>query len=147
LLVIETQFSLDEANAAVEGARAETDLPLVVSFSYDRGTRTMMGLQPADAVKKFRALGVALIGANCGTTLANMQVVLQQYAEAAPGYPLWAKPNAGMPRIQGTETLYDVSPEAMAQFAGAAVRLGARIVGGCCGTTPEHVRAMARALR
>jgi 5-methyltetrahydrofolate--homocysteine methyltransferase len=147
LLVIETQFSLDEATAAVEGVQSVTDSPLILSFSFDRGTRTIMGVRPADAAQKCRALGTALIGANCGTTLQNMQIILQEYAAAAPGYPLWAKPNAGMPRIQGTDTFYDVTPEAMADFAAAAVRLGARVVGGCCGSTPEHVRAMAQVLK
>lgn len=147
VLVIETQFSLEEAGAALDGLRSATDLPLVVSFSYDRGTRTMMGVRPDQAARKFSALGAVLVGANCGTTLENMETVLQEYSSAVPGYPLWAKPNAGMPRIEGTKTVYDVTPMQMAEFAQRAVQHGARVVGGCCGSTPEHVRAMADRLR
>jgi 5-methyltetrahydrofolate--homocysteine methyltransferase len=147
LLVIETQFSLDEAKAALQGARAVTDLPAVVSFSYDRGTRTIMGVTPKAAATTFASLGAAMIGVNCGTTLGDAQTVLQEYASAAPSLPLWAKPNAGLPRMDATKAIYDVSPEQMAGFARTAVALGARVVGGCCGTTPLHVRAIANAIQ
>ncbi len=147
LLVIETHFAVEEATAAFEAARAATDLPIVVSFSYDRGTRTMMGVKPADMIKRYRAMGAALVGANCGTTLENMESILKEYALAEPGFPLWAKPNAGMPRLQDGETFYDVTPEDMAAHARKYVELGARVVGGCCGSTPEHVAAIARAVK
>jgi 5-methyltetrahydrofolate--homocysteine methyltransferase len=147
LLVIETQFSLDEASAAVEAARSQTDLPVVVSFSYDRGTRTMMGVRPADVAGKFKAPDVAMVGANCGTSLENMAVIIKEYAAAAPGQPLWAKPNAGLPRLEGETAVYDVGPEAMGDFARSAAQLGAGVIGGCCGSTPDHVAAMARAIQ
>jgi len=147
LIVIETQFSLEEAKAALEGAKAVTALPIVVSFSYDRGTRTMMGVQPKQVVSTFRELGVDAIGVNCGTTLENASAILEEYEQTAPGFPFWAKPNAGLPRIQGGATHYDVTPEQMAEFALSAVRTGVRVVGGCCGSTPAHVRAMAEAVR
>ena len=118
-------------------------MPIVVSFSYDRGSRTMMGVHAADVVNRYRPMGVAMIGANCGTTLENMKGILGEYAAAAPGFPLWAKPNAGLPRTDGTSTVYDVTPGDMAEFTRQAVVLGARVVGGCCGTTPEHIIAMA----
>ena len=143
LLVIETQFALDEAAAAVEGARAVTDLPIVVSFSFDRGTRTMMGVRPSDVAKTFRELDVAVVGVNCGTTLANTQTILEEYALALPGFPLWAKPNAGLPRMDGDTAVYDVMPGGMAEFATLAIEHGARIIGGCCGSTAEHIRALA----
>lgn len=147
LIVLETHFALEEANAAFEGARSVTDLPIVVSFSYDRATRTMMGVKPADVMKKYKALGAALVGANCGTTLENTESIIKEYAAAESGFPLWAKPNAGMPRLAGTETIYDVTPEEMAEYAKKYVALGARVVGGCCGSTPEHVAAIARAVK
>ena len=147
LLVIETQFSLDEAKAALEGARAVTDLPAVVSFSYDRGMRTMMGVTPDAAAAMFRNLGADLIGVNCGTTLENARAVVQEYAAAVAGFPIWVKPNAGLPRVEGSKTVYDVTPSNMAEFARSAVELGARVVGGCCGSTPAHVRAIAAALK
>jgi len=147
LLVIETMFAFDEADAAFKAAHAVTDLPIVVSFSYDRGVRTMMGVKPTDMVKHYRALGATLVGANCGTTLENMEKIQQEYAATEAGFPLWAKPNAGLPRSDGEQTIYDVTPEQMGEFARKYVALGAHVVGGCCGSTPEHVAAIARAVK
>jgi 5-methyltetrahydrofolate--homocysteine methyltransferase len=147
LLVIETQFSLEEARAAFDGVRAVTDLPIIISFSYDRGTRTMMGVTAAQVVAAFRDLGVAAIGVNCGTTLENASTILQEYENAAPGFPFWVKPNAGLPRMHEGVARYDVTPQQMAEFAVSAVRIGARVVGGCCGSTPEHVQAIVQAVR
>ena len=147
LLVLETHFAFEEVDAAIEGLRSVTDLPFVVSFSYDRGTRTMMGVKPVEVVRKYKSLGASLVGANCGTTLENMEAVLKEYAGAEAGFPLWAKPNAGMPRLEGQETVYDVTPEQMAESALKSVRLGARVIGGCCGSTPEHLAAIANAVR
>ena len=147
LLVIETQFDLAEARAAIQGARAASKLPIVCSFSFDRGTRTMMGAKPADVIKRYRTMGAAMVGANCGTTLANMETILQEYGAAEAGFALWSKPNAGMPRLEDGQTVYDVTPEDMADYARKYVGLGARVVGGCCGSTPEHVAAIARAVK
>ncbi len=147
LLVFETHFALNEVDAGLEGARSVTDLPFVVSFSYDRGTRTMMGVKPAEVMQKYKPGGAALIGANCGTTLENMETILSEYKQVDPGFPLWAKPNAGIPRLVNGETLYDVTPQQMADFARKYAALGARVVGGCCGSTPEHVAAIAKAVR
>lgn len=147
LLVIETHFAFEEATAAFEAARSVTDLPIVVSFSYDRGTRSMMGAKPADVIKTYKGLGAAMVGANCGTTLENMDTVLGEYAAAQPGFPIWAKPNAGMPRLASGQTVYDVTPNEMATFARRYVERGARVIGGCCGSTPRHVEAMAREVK
>ena len=149
VLVIETHFALDEAQAAVEGARQVTTLPLVVSFAYDRGLRTMMGVKPAQVAEKFKALDVAVIGANCGTTLENMEKIVQEYAAANSGLFIWAKPNAGLPIVDAStgRSVYNVTPEQMGEFAIRAVALGARIVGGCCGSSPAHVKAMAQAVK
>lgn len=147
LLVIETHFAFEEATAAFEGARSVNDLPIIVSFSYDRGTRTMMGVKPADVMKKYKAMGAAMVGANCGTTLENMESILREYAAAETGSPLWAKPNAGMPHLEGTQTIYDVTPQEMAEYAKKYIALGARVVGGCCGSTQEHISAIAQAVK
>jgi 5-methyltetrahydrofolate--homocysteine methyltransferase len=148
LLVIETQFALDEAKAALEGARRVTDLPAVVSFSYDRGVRTMMGVKPSQVASTFLPLGAAVIGANCGTTLENMEKILGEYRTAAPDTRLWAKPNAGLPEMGAdNEAVYKVTPQEMGEFAKKYVAAGARIVGGCCGSTPEHVAAMVSAVK
>jgi 5-methyltetrahydrofolate--homocysteine methyltransferase len=147
LLVIETMFAYDEADSAFKAARSLTDLPIVVSFSYDRGVRTMMGVKPAEMIKRYKEMGAALVGANCGTSLENMEKVVQEYAAAEPGFPLWIKPNAGLPRLLDGNTVFDVTPEQMAEFARKYVVLGARVVGGCCGNTPEHLAAIAGAVK
>jgi 5-methyltetrahydrofolate--homocysteine methyltransferase len=149
VLVIETHFALEEAQAAVEGARQVSQLPLVVSFSYDRGVRTMMGVKPVQVAEKFKSLGVTAIGANCGTTLENMEKIVQEYASAASGPFIWAKPNAGLPSVEAAtgRSVYSVTPEQMGEFAKRNVEIGARIVGGCCGSTPAHVRAIAQAVK
>lgn len=147
LLVIETQFSLEEAQAAVTGARQVSDLPLIVSFSYDRGVRTMMGVKPAQVVDVFVNLELAAIGSNCGKSLAFMEQVVNEYLSAQPGTVVWAKPNAGMP-IPGTSPAeYDTTPQDMAQAILRMVEAGAKIVGGCCGSTPEHIREITSAVR
>jgi 5-methyltetrahydrofolate--homocysteine methyltransferase len=146
LLVIETMFAFDEADAAFKAARAVTDLPIVVSFSYDRGVRTMMGVKPAEMIKRYKEMGAALVGANCGTSLENMEKVAQEYAAAEPGFPLWIKPNAGLPRMVDGDTVFDVLPGQMGEFARKYAALGARVVGGCCGNTPEHVAAISKAV-
>src|SRR5574339_1101854 len=99
LLLIETMFAFEYTTAALEGARSVTDLPIVVSFSYDRGTRSMMGVKPKDVIKRYSEMGATLVGANCGTTLENMELVVKEYAAAVPDFPLWVKPNAGVPHM------------------------------------------------
>ena len=147
LLVIETMFSFEEADAAFRGARSVTELPIVVSFSYDRGVRTMMGVKPADMFRHYQEMGAALIGANCGTTLENMEKIQAEYAAVDPAFPLWAKPNAGLPRLVDGDTVFDVTPEQMGAAALKYIALGARVVGGCCGNTPEHIAAIAKAVK
>ncbi|MBN2258284.1 MAG: homocysteine S-methyltransferase family protein [Anaerolineaceae bacterium] len=147
LLVIETMFSLEEADAAYAAARSATKLPVVVSFSYDRGTRTMMGLKAAEVIRHYADIGADMVGANCGTSLENMELVVREYREAQPDMPLWIKPNAGLPHLVDGSSIYDVTPEIMGAVAVRYKEMGAQVVGGCCGNTPEHVSAIARALK
>jgi 5-methyltetrahydrofolate--homocysteine methyltransferase len=146
LLVIETQFSLEEAQAAVEGARSTSHLPLVISFSYDKGVRTMMGVKPSQVMEIFSGMGVAAVGANCGKSLEFMEKVVLEMATAQAGFPIWAKPNAGMPIPGTTPAQYDTTPEQMAQAAVRLVQAGAQVVGGCCGSTPAHIASIAAAI-
>lgn len=148
-LLIETMFALDETDAAFKGARSATDLPIVVSFSYDRGVRTMMGVKPKDVAKKYKEMGAALIGANCGTTLENMETIIQEYSDTIPSFGLWSKPNAGVPHmdVKTEQGVYDMTPEDMSTYAKKYAALGARVVGGCCGSTPEHVAAIVKAIK
>jgi 5-methyltetrahydrofolate--homocysteine methyltransferase len=147
LFVIETMFAFDEADAAFKSVRAITDLPIVVSFSYDRGVRTMMGVKPADVIKHYKEMGAILVGANCGTSLENMEKIAQEYAATEPGFPLWIKPNAGLPRMVDGNTVFDITPEQMGAYAKKYVDIGARVVGGCCGTTPEHIAAIVKSVK
>jgi 5-methyltetrahydrofolate--homocysteine methyltransferase len=146
LLVLETFFSLDEGLWAVEGVQGVTDLPLVVSYSFDQGTRTMMGLRPAEVVAAFAPLGIAAVGANCGKSLADTDLIVDELLAAADGLPLWVKPNAGVPRIVGDAVVYDADPATHATHIATYADKGARVVGGCCGSTPVHIAAIAAAI-
>lgn len=145
LLVIETQFDMGEATAAIKAARATTTLPLVCSFSYDMGTRTMMGLQPDKVAAEITDLGVDVVGVNCGKSLEDNLENLR-LARAATRLPVWMKPNAGLPRMTtGDHAQYDVTPEQMGEAAALWVAAGANVIGGCCGTSPAHLAEIARA--
>ena len=146
-LVIETQFDLVEARAALRGVRFATELPVVVSFSYDRGTRTMMGVKPGQMVQVFAEMGVAAVGINCGRSVDENFKVLQE-VRALTDLPVWFKPNAGLPQAQADGSLvYSVRPEDMGAQAKLWLAAGANLVGGCCGTSPDHLRAIAQAVK
>jgi 5-methyltetrahydrofolate--homocysteine methyltransferase len=145
VLVLETFFVLEEALWAVDAIRGVSEVPLIISFSFDQGTRTMMGVSPADVVAAFQPLGVAAIGANCGRSLEDNDSVVREFLQAT-SVPVWIKPNAGIPQVLGDRVVYEADPTTLAAHVADYARQGARIVGGCCGTTPEHVAAIARAL-
>jgi len=152
LIVVETQFDLGEAGAAIKAVRAVSDLPLVCSFSYDRGTKTMMGVTAEQMVdhlssKEFRDLEILMFGVNCGKSLEDNLAVLVDLRKATQ-LPLWFKPNAGLPEVNrdGT-TFYKVTPDEMATNVKKWREVGAQVIGGCCGTTPEHLRAIAKAVK
>ena len=143
LLVIETQFDIDEASTAIKAIRGISNLPIVCSFSYDRGTRTMMGVSPTQMAREIEPLGVDLLGVNCGAGLEENLLALREL-RAATELPLWFKPNAGKPvRVQGGDTQYKLTPQAMAAEVPVWIGAGARVIGGCCGTTPDHLAAIA----
>jgi 5-methyltetrahydrofolate--homocysteine methyltransferase len=146
LLVLETFFALEEALWAAEAAQSVTDLPLVMSFSFDQGTRTMMGLSPSDVVAAVDGLSLAALGANCGRSLDDTAAIVKEFAQSGMSAPLWIKPNAGVPQIVGDAVLYPEGPDAFAGRLADFASAGARIVGGCCGSTPEHLAALRRAL-
>jgi len=147
VLWIETMADLAEVTAAVEGARqAAPHLPIVATMTFDSHGRTMMGTWPRDAAPALAALGVVAFGANCGTGPAEIENAIEAMHAAAPDAVLIAKGNAGVPRFVGISTVFDMTPEMAAEHARRAHALGARIIGGCCGTTPAHIRAMAAAL-
>lgn len=146
-ILIETMADLNEATAAVEGARQVSDLPILVTMSFDTRGRTMMGVEPAAAARQLWQLKVDVVGANCGRTLTETLDAIQRMRQALPKATLMAKPNAGLPHTAGGELVYDVTPEMMADYARRFAEFGVKIFGGCCGSTPEHIRAVAVALR
>jgi 5-methyltetrahydrofolate--homocysteine methyltransferase len=146
LLIIETQFDLGEATAAYEGARSVADIPIVVSFSFDMGINTMMGLKAGQVAKEVTSLGADVVGVNCGRSLDENFINLQEM-RAATHLPIWMKPNAGLPRMTDDDVaIYDVTPEMMGEAAERWLEAGAQIIGGCCGTSPSHLSAIAQAV-
>ena len=147
LIVIETQFDLNEALAAVKGVRKATaDLPVVCSFSFDRGTRTMMGVKPQEVAEVMNDLPVDILGINCGRGLdENLEALKQLRGETHK--PIWFKPNAGMPEIgDDGKPRYSLQPAEMGALVPLWLKAGAQIVGGCCGTSPAHLAAIAQAV-
>jgi 5-methyltetrahydrofolate--homocysteine methyltransferase len=148
VLYIETMSALEEVRAAVEGALQVADgIPVTATLSFDSHGRTNMGVRPEEAAQTLLELGVDALGANCGATLDMTLGAVETMRTAAPEMPLVVKPNAGKPRLVGDDVVYDATPQDMASYARKFVDLGARIVGGCCGSTPEHIAAIAAAVR
>jgi len=147
-ILVETMSDLAEVQAAVEGVRQVTDLPLLVTMSFDTKGRTMMGVKPDRAARTLASLGVDVMGANCGRTLTETLEAVLKMREAVPEAVLMAKPNAGLPHAEGGDLVYDVTPEVMAEYGRRFVdEAGIVIFGGCCGSTAEHIRAVAQALK
>jgi len=148
VVLIETMSDVAEAEAAVAAARAVVpDAPVIVTLSFDTNLRTMMGVRPADAVRRLGEAGVDAVGANCGRGPEEMAAIAAQMAEARPeGLLLVAQSNAGLPHVVGDHFEYDASPAAMAAHATALREVGIDLIGACCGSTPEHIRAMQEAL-
>ncbi|CAN5490486.1 betaine--homocysteine S-methyltransferase [soil metagenome] len=144
VVLIETMSDLGEVQAAVAAARSVVpDLPVVATMSFDTNLRTMMGVRPGDAVTTLAEAGVDAVGANCGRGPEEMAVIAAQLAEARPdGLLLVAQSNAGLPQVVGDHFEYDASPADMAEHARALHKAGIDLIGGCCGSTPEHVAAM-----
>lgn len=148
VLYIETMAALEEVRAAVQGAlQAGEGTPVTATLSFDSHGRTNMGVRPEEAAEALLELGVDALGGNCGATLDMTLAAVETMHQIAPEIPLIVKPNAGKPRMVEDEVVYDATPEDMADYARKFVDLGARIVGGCCGSTPEHIAAIARAVR
>lgn len=146
-LLIETFSELEEAQLALSAANT-TGLPVIVSFAFDTGKskdRTMTGVTPERAAKAMTEAGAQAVGANCGVGI-EQGVALCRRMRAATRLPLWMKPNAGLPEIIGGAVEYRVTAEQFASFVPLLRDAGASFIGGCCGTTPEFVRAAAAAL-
>lgn len=147
LIIIETMSDLQELKAAVQGVREGPDLPIICSMTFDKRLHTIMGVSPAKAAQAWRELAVAAVGSNCGNGPDEMLQIIAQIKEAFPEGLLMAQPNAGRPRFtEDNKVVYDTTPAQFADFARQFVELGVRIIGGCCGTTPAHIKAVVDSL-
>jgi 5-methyltetrahydrofolate--homocysteine methyltransferase len=150
-LCIETMTALDEAGLAVRAAKENTKLPVICTFTFDKMVtgdyRTMMGTSPAEMAEQMTAAGADIVGTNCGQGPEQMVAIVEQMRAAVPNTPIMVQANAGLPTRVGDADVFPESPEHMASFVAKLVDAGARIVGGCCGTTPAHIQAIAAAAR
>ena len=145
LLWIETMSSLEEVEAAVKGAR-RTNLPVVATMTFDTAGRSMMGVTPAAYAEFATSLGLDAFGANCGIGPAELLDSVHKFNHREKNPAVIAKGNCGIPIYDDGKVHYHGTPQLMADYAVLARDLGVKIIGGCCGTSPEHVRAMAQAL-
>lgn len=149
LVLIETMSDLAETRAAIAAAReVAPDLPLVATMSFDTNLRTMMGVNPATAVRELAEAGVDAVGANCGRGPEEMEQIASQLVAARPhdGILVIAQSNAGLPRLEGGDFVYTVDPAGLAEHARSLRALGVDVVGACCGSSPAHIEAIAATL-
>jgi len=142
LILIETMSDIREAKAAVMAAKEVCGLPVVAMMTFGEDLRTMLGTDPETAATVLEAAGVDAVGANCSLGPQGVLQVMERMANVS-GLPLVARPNAGLPQLQGGRTVFPTSPEEMAAYVPRFLEAGVSILGGCCGTTPEHIRALA----
>lgn len=139
---IESFSDLQEIQAAIEGARQVSNLPILASMSFDTQGKTLTGITPTAAAKELTRLGANVIGANCGYGPWDMASLLREMHNAVPTALLLAKPNAGIPELINGTAKYTLEPARFALLGRDWVRAGARIVGGCCGSTPKYTQAL-----
>ena len=145
-LLVETMSDIEEARLAVEAAR-QTGLPVVASFAFDSGKnkdRTMMGATPEAVAAAMEEAGAAVVGANCGVGIERVVPICQRL-RAATSLPIWIKPNAGLPSVEGTSLRYETTAEFFASHLVALRDAGASFLGACCGSTPEFIRELVKA--
>ena len=138
LFVVETMMSLAETRAAVLAIKETCDLPVMVSMTFDEKGKTLYGNTPEGCMVVLQSLGADIVGINCSTGPEKMAEMVRQMKKYA-NVPILAKPNAGLPQMVDGETVYDMGPEEFASFGPMLMEAGASVLGGCCGTTPEHI--------
>ena len=144
--IIETVFDLKEALCALRACKENFSLPVMVSIAFDteqKGGRTMMGDSAEQCARSLTDAGADAIGANCGSLDPAQMAVVTSEIRSATTLPILAQPNAGKPKLVEDKTVFDMAPAQFAEGIATCRRAGAKLVGGCCGTTPEHIRAVA----
>lgn len=147
---IETMSDLGEAELAIKATKENTGLEIICTFTFERTVRgdykTMMGLSPMDAAKSVVEFGADIIGTNCGNGIERMIEIVKEIREVAPTTPILVHANAGLPVNIDGKDVFPESPEDMAKYIPELVAAGANIIGGCCGTTPAHIKAIKEAV-
>ncbi len=145
IVCIETMIDLNEAILAIKAAKSvSSTIPVIATMTFDatpKGFYTVMGTSIFNAAKGLEKAGADIIGSNCGNGIENMVRIAQEFSKVTT-LPLIIQSNAGLPIIQGTETIYPETPEFMAERAKELVNIPVSVIGGCCGTTPEHIKAI-----
>ena len=143
IIIIETMSALDESLAAIRAVKDNTDLEIISSFTFEKTAtgefRTMMGASPVEMVSAAIKAGVSAVGTNCGNGLENMITIVEEIHSNFPDVPILVNANAGIPHLHKGETVFPESPDEMAGYVPKVIHAGATIVGGCCGTTPDHI--------
>lgn len=149
-ICIETMSAIDEASLAVRAARENTECEVICTFTFERTVkgeyRTMMGVSPKDAVKTTLEAGAHIIGTNCGNGFERMIDIVKEMREFEPDKPILVHANAGLPKNVNGVDIFPETPEQMAALVPDLIKAGANIIGGCCGTTPDHIRAIIKAV-
>jgi len=148
--IIETMFDLREAQCALRACKENFSLPVIVSMAFsteEKGGRTMMGDSAEQCARSLTDAGADVVGANCGDLDPTQMAVVVSYFKSATSRPVLAQPNAGRPKLIGDKTVFEMAPAQFADGIAECLRAGARLVGGCCGTSPEHICAVAGMLK
>ncbi|MBK7626758.1 MAG: homocysteine S-methyltransferase family protein [Bacteroidales bacterium] len=150
IIIIETMSAIDEAALAVRAARENTKCTVIITMTFskdpDGGFHTMMGVSPEEMVTSMKDAGAHIVGSNCGNGIEDMIGILKAIRATDSEIPVIIQANAGIPEFIDGATVFRESPEMMASYVPELIKAGANIIGGCCGTTPEHIRAICRAI-
>ena len=150
IIIIETMTDLDEATFAVKAARENTNCTVIVTMTFSKDLKgeffTMMGVSPFEMVNSMKAAGAHIVGSNCGNGIRDMISIVTAIRAVDMNIPVIIQANAGLPEYIDGKTVFRESSEMMASFIPDLLKEGANIIGGCCGTTPEHIREMGKAL-
>ncbi len=148
IIIIETMSAVDEASLAVRAARENTGCTVIVTMTFEEGPdgsfNTMMGVSPAEMAFSMKVAGAHIIGSNCGNGIEAMTKVARQIRMAEPDMPLMVQANAGVPELVDRNTVFRESPAMMASHVPELLKAGVNIIGGCCGTTPQHIIEMGK---
>jgi len=150
IVIIETMSAIDEAGLAVRAARENTSCTVIVTMTFARDMKgdffTMMGVSPSDMVTSMKEAGAHIVGTNCGNGIEDMIYIVREIRICDETIPVIVQANAGVPEYMNGKTVFRESPLMMASYIPEIIKAGASIIGGCCGTTPEHIKEMAKVL-